>query len=104
MNLQPAIIDAAIAGGVKHFYPSEWGTDLSQPEIAEERYFRDKQTTRAHLVSAAKQHPDFKYTLMLNAQFTESIISSFFGFDNEKNELAVYGDPNARVGCTALPE
>jgi hypothetical protein len=33
MKLQPGMVDAAIAGGVRHFYPSELGTDISYGAI-----------------------------------------------------------------------
>jgi len=42
MRLQPAMIDAAIRAGVPHVYASEWNSDISQKEIYNMRYFRDK--------------------------------------------------------------
>ncbi|KAJ7628207.1 hypothetical protein DFH06DRAFT_1102766 [Mycena polygramma] len=45
MKLQPGMIDAAIAGGARHFYPSEYGTDLSRGTVGKKRYFRDKIST-----------------------------------------------------------
>jgi uncharacterized protein YbjT (DUF2867 family) len=44
MPLQPAMVVAAITAGVTHFYPSEWNSDISAPEICGMRYFRDKQS------------------------------------------------------------
>ncbi|KAF7369782.1 NAD(P)-binding protein [Mycena venus] len=37
MKLQPAMIDAAIAGGARHFIPSEFGADIAQNGIWKNR-------------------------------------------------------------------
>src|SRR5258708_6076682 len=42
MKYQPAIIDAAIEGGIKEFYPSEYGSDFEQGAYQTNRYFKDK--------------------------------------------------------------
>jgi hypothetical protein len=46
MAAQPSIFTAAIQGGVTHIYPSEYNSDLSQPELRGMRYFRDKYAVR----------------------------------------------------------
>jgi hypothetical protein len=46
VKLQPGMIDAAISGGVRHFYPSELSTDFSYGDIGKKRWFRDKVETR----------------------------------------------------------
>jgi hypothetical protein len=104
LRLQPAIIEAAIAGGVTHFYPSEYGADLSQDALHNVRYFRDKQVTRSHLAAAAKSHPEFQYTLLLTGGFTEWIVSPPYGVDYEKKSLVAYGSPDAKIDVTSIPE
>lgn len=104
LRLQPAMIEAAIETGVKHFYPSEWNSDISQKEIYSMRYFRDKQVTRSHLAAKAKEHKDFHYTLFITGIFTEWSILEFYGFDDEKLHVTTYGKPEARVGVTSIPE
>jgi hypothetical protein len=42
MDRQPGVIETAIKAGVRHFYPSEFGADLTVPGNWEERYYRDK--------------------------------------------------------------
>ena len=98
------MIDAAIAGGVTHFYPSEWNSDISRKEISDLRYFQDKQFTRAHLAAKAKENPDFRYTLFLTGIFTEWTFLEFYGFDHVTSEVFVYGKPDAQVGMTSIPE
>ncbi|CAK5274549.1 unnamed protein product, partial [Mycena citricolor] len=104
MRLQPAIIEAAVEGGVRHFYPSEFGTDIDQDHVWPFRYFRDKLVTRDHLRATAKKVPGFQYTLMLVGAFTEWSCSSFSGFDLEKHTVEAYGYPEAQVSVTALKD
>ena len=102
LRLQPAMIEAAVSGGVTHFYPSEWNSDIDQPEIANMRYFRDKMATRAHAHAVAQANPNFKYTIFITGIFTEWV--PMFGWDHEKKTAVVYGDPAKRVGSTSIPE
>ncbi|KAJ6540867.1 hypothetical protein DFH09DRAFT_991354 [Mycena vulgaris] len=104
MKLQPGMIDAAIAGGVRHFYPSEYGTDLSRGVIGKKRYFRDKIATREHLRARAQEVPGFAYTLLMTAAFTEFTTSSFTGVDSATHTARPYGRPDAKVTVTALPD
>ncbi|KAJ7705013.1 hypothetical protein B0H17DRAFT_1039030 [Mycena rosella] len=104
MKLQPGMIEAAIAGGVRHFYPSEYGGDISVGEFWKNRYFRDKVVTRDHLAAKAKEHPDFRYTLLMTGPFTEYAVSSFNGIDFEKHTVEPYGEPGAKLSVTAMPD
>jgi len=104
MKLQPGMIEAAIAGGVRHFYPSEFGGDISVGEFWKNRYFRDKVVTRDHLAAKAKEHPDFRYTLVLTGPFTEYAVSSFNGIDFEKHTVEPYGKPGAELSVTAMAD
>ncbi|SRR6266480_1957550 len=47
--LQPQVIDTAIKAGVRHFYPSEFGGDITAGDNWNQRYYRDKVLTREHL-------------------------------------------------------
>jgi hypothetical protein len=104
MGDQPAMIDAAVLGGVRHFYPSEYGVDLTQAGLANVRYFRDKHDTRRHLAKKTKETPGFRYTLLLTGSFTEWAVSDFFGVDTEKHTVEIYGDPDAIINNTASNE
>ncbi|KAJ6466651.1 hypothetical protein DFH09DRAFT_1059716 [Mycena vulgaris] len=104
MRLQPGMIEAAIAGGVRHFYPSEYGGDISVGDFWKNRYFRDKVVTRDHLAAKAKEHPDFHYTLLMTGPFTEYAVSSFNGIDFEKHTVEPYGKPGAELSVTAMAD
>ncbi|KAJ7760311.1 hypothetical protein DFH07DRAFT_884076, partial [Mycena maculata] len=103
MKLQPGMINAAIAGGVRHFYPSELGTD-SYFAIGKRRYFRDKIATREHLRDRAREVPGFAYTILMTGAFTEYVPSPFNNVDIENYTAASYGAPDALISVTALPD
>ncbi|KAJ7759460.1 hypothetical protein DFH07DRAFT_919061 [Mycena maculata] len=104
MQLQPGMIEAAIAGGVRNFYPSEFGTDVAQDGVWHFRYFRDKVVTRDHLRAKTKEYPDFRYTLMLVGQFSEWSCGEFSGVDLERHTVEAYGYPDAEISVTALKD
>ena len=104
MILQPAMIEAAVTAGVRHFYASEWNSDISQKEIYDMRYFRDKQAVRGYLRRKAAEVPGFQYTLMVTAIFTEWSVDAFYGFDHDARSATLYGDPEKRVGVTSIPD
>jgi hypothetical protein len=104
MRLQPAMIEAAISGGVTHFYPSEYGSDVAQEALKDFRYFRDKRVVRNHLVAAARAHPDFRYTLMITGPFTEWTIDKLYGVYQAEKKVVTYGRPDAPIDVTSIPE
>ncbi|KAJ7709377.1 hypothetical protein B0H16DRAFT_1745852 [Mycena metata] len=78
-RMQPAMIEAAVAGGVRRFYPSEFGIDFDRADVQQLRFFRDRIVMRDHLAATAKAHPDFRYTLMVVGQFSQWAHSKHFG-------------------------
>ncbi|KAF2121038.1 hypothetical protein BDV96DRAFT_641674 [Lophiotrema nucula] len=104
MILQPVMVEAAVAGGVRHYYASEWNSDIAQREIHNMRYFRDKQAVRAYLRGKASRTPGFQFTLMVTGIFSEWAVDGFYGFDHDQNTARLYGSPDKRVGITSIPD
>jgi hypothetical protein len=104
MILQPAMAEAAVAAGVRHFYASEWNSDIAQPEIQGMRYFRDKQAVRSYLRAKASQTAGFQYTLMVTGIFTEWALDAFYGFNHDARTAKIYGRPGRRIGVTSIPD
>ena len=104
MRLQPAMIEAAVAGGVSHFYPSEFGSDVGQEALKDFRYFRDKRVVRDHLVATARTHAKFRYTLMLTGPFMEWTINEVYGVYRPEKKVIAYGRPDALIDVTSIPE
>jgi hypothetical protein len=104
MAQQPAIIDAAISAGITHFYPSEFGSDISQAVYRSNRFFRDKHITREHLVKTAEAHGGFGYTLIIYGGFAEYAAHLVFGVDTEKGTFEFFGPKEKREPFTGVRE
>ncbi|KAJ6556033.1 hypothetical protein B0H19DRAFT_1029153 [Mycena capillaripes] len=104
MKLQPGMIDAFIAGGARHFYPSEFTTNFAARDIGKMRWFRDKVATREHLKQRAREVPGFGYTFLTTSGFTEFAASSFNNVDTEKHTASPYGSPESLITVSAMPD
>ncbi|KIW30498.1 uncharacterized protein PV07_06240 [Cladophialophora immunda] len=96
LYLQPAIIDAAIEAGVRHFYPSEYGADITEGQNWTQRYYKYKVQTREHLDAKAQEIPDLGWTYYLLGRLTEWSVISHFGFDNKNAKAKIYGTSSGR--------
>ncbi|KAJ7231155.1 hypothetical protein B0H12DRAFT_1029621 [Mycena haematopus] len=102
IKLQPGMIEAAIAGGARHFIPSEFGADIAHDGNWKNRYFRDKVVTRDHLRARANDTAGFRYTLILSGAVTEYTVSDFNGVDVQNHVARTYGYPDAHLHVTAM--
>ena len=106
--LQPQVIDTAIKAGVRHFYPSEFGGDLTVGDNWNQRYYRDKVLAREHLEkrdSELRQHGDgVGWSLVCIGRFTEWSIAPYFGWDHVNHTAEIYGNENGRQSLIALDE
>ncbi|KIW15123.1 hypothetical protein PV08_07910 [Exophiala spinifera] len=96
LYMQPTIIDAAIKAGVRHFYPSEYGADLTVGENWTQRYYKYKVETREHLTLRATQVADLSWTAYVLGRLTEWSVISHFGFDNKNRKARIYGRSSGR--------
>jgi hypothetical protein len=104
LNQQPTIIDAAIAAGVRHFYPSEFGADLLVGQNWTQRYYRDKVLTRQHLEKRAQDTPDLGWTYLTIGRLTEWAILDHFGVDNKNHRAQIYGTKEGRQSLLSTPD
>ncbi|KAJ7889985.1 hypothetical protein B0H13DRAFT_2531580 [Mycena leptocephala] len=89
LKLQPGMVEAAIAGGARHFISSE--------------YFRER-SLHATICARAKDTSGFRYTLILSGAVAEYTVSEFNGVDVEKHVARTYCYPEARLHVTAIHE
>ncbi|KUJ10377.1 NAD(P)-binding protein [Mollisia scopiformis] len=101
LKTQPAIIDTALAAGVTHFYPSEFGADLTVGDNWNERYYRDKVLTRNHLKTVAAETPRFGYTYFINGRFTEWAPIPHFGINLKTHTAHIVGRPEMEQSLLA---
>jgi hypothetical protein len=104
MKFQPNIVDAAVKGGVTEFYPSEYGSDISQGDYLTNRYFRDKQITRQHLRETAARVSTFNYTFVMVGGFIEFALMPLFGTDIVNKKFTFYGTPEKAEPLTAVAD
>ncbi|KAH7310702.1 NmrA-like family-domain-containing protein [Stachybotrys elegans] len=105
LRLQPKMVDAAIAAGVKHFYPSEFGNDIDQTELRNARYYTDKVLTRQHLREKAKEYPSFVYTLVHIGLFAETFaLSEEFGVNRTNKTFTWFGNPETEASFSSMAD
>lgn len=96
LHLQPSLIDSAIAAGVRHIYPSEYGADILVGQNWTQRYYVEKVRTRLHLEERGKDLPNLGWTYVLFGRLTEWAVLSHFGFDNRAARAQIYGTPDGK--------
>src|ERR1700761_3905493 len=104
LHLQPQIIDTAIAAGVRHFYPSEFGADLLVGDNWNQRYYLYKVQTREHLEERAKDIVGLGWTYVEICRITEYSIISHFGVDNKNFKANIYGSESSRQSLLSFSE
>jgi hypothetical protein len=104
MAQQVDMFRAAISAGVEHTYPSEYNSDLSQPELRDLCYFRDKYVVRDFLAQQAREGKVFKTTYLETGIFTEWAVSEFYGIDTDTGVARVYGRGENELCVTSIPE
>lgn len=106
IKYQPTIIDSAIAAGVRHFYASEWGADLSVGSNWTQWYYRDKVLTREHLEKRGRDTdtPDLGWTYIQIGRLTEWSIRKHFGIDNANHTASIYGTPEGRQSLLRIDD
>jgi len=106
--LQPQVIDTAVTAGVRHFYPSEFGADITVGENWAQRYYRDKVLTREHLqkrdVELGERGEGLGWSYVCIGRFTEWSIYPRFGWNHVDHTAEVYGNENGRQSLIGLKE
>ncbi|KAF8910548.1 hypothetical protein CPB84DRAFT_1821384 [Gymnopilus junonius] len=94
-------IDAAFEGGVKHFYPSEFGADLTRPQQSEERYFVNKLKVRKHLEEKVSKDATKGYTYILVGIFSDILLAyNMLGLSDDKKSASFLGQPDEPITTT----
>jgi hypothetical protein len=104
IKYQPGLIETALAAGVRHWYPSEFGADLTVGDNWNERYYRDKVITRKWLQQKAAENPHFGYTYFLNGRFIEWAPTPHFGIDMKTHTAHIVGEPEMEQTLLSVAE
>jgi NmrA-like family len=101
MDDQHILIDAAIAAGVKRFFPSEYGSCTTSPKVQAFPLYAPMAKTRKYLQEKA-QSGRLTWTVLACGAFLDFVLESpnFIDFANHKATLLDGG--NNRVSSTSL--
>ncbi|KAH8886275.1 NAD(P)-binding protein [Thozetella sp. PMI_491] len=102
--LQPKIIDTAIEAGVRHFYTSEFGADITVGNNWSQRYYRDKVLAREHLMKRAEDVHGLGWTYITIGRFTEWATIKYFGVDNAERSATIYGTDEGRQSLISVDD
>jgi len=100
---QSVLFDAAVAAGVKRFLPSEFGSNLSNPNAAKLPVFGYKIATRKHIEEKVKAGADITYTYVVNAPFLDWGIEVGFLLDYKEGKPRIFDGGDVPFSATSLP-
>jgi len=99
---QSVLIDAAIAAGVKRFLPSEFGSDLSNPNVAKLPVFGYKIATRNHIEEKIRAGADISYTYVINGGFLDWGLEVGFLLNTKEGKPQLYNGGDREFSTTTL--
>ncbi|TGO35265.1 hypothetical protein BHYA_0164g00090 [Botrytis hyacinthi] len=99
---QKLLIDAAAAAGVTRFIPSEFGSDLSDPQTKALPVFGYKVATASHLEDVAAKNPSFTYTFIRNGAFLDWGLEYNFILDVTSGKPSIYNGGDKLFSTTTL--
>ncbi|SPO06191.1 related to 2`-hydroxyisoflavone reductase [Cephalotrichum gorgonifer] len=100
--LQDALVDAAIAAGVKRFIPSEFGCDTANPKTRKLPVYAQKVAIQDKLIEKSKAIPSFSYTLVFNNAFFDWGIRVGFIINAKTHVTTLPDGGNRRFSVTRL--
>jgi len=93
--IQENILNAVKQAGVKRFVPSEFGVDITRPDVTKIALFGPKLGLRQ-----AIEKSGVEYTYIITGFFLDATFWDWIGFDWPKGEIKVLGDGNAKISLT----
>ncbi|AEO70603.1 uncharacterized protein THITE_45193, partial [Thermothielavioides terrestris NRRL 8126] len=102
LGRQLALVDAAVAAGVRRFIPSEFGSDTTNPKCATLPVFHDKLATQKVLRTKAATGTGLTYTVICTGPFLDWGLLR--GFMNIKQKaVSLYDGGDRPFSTTTLP-
>ncbi|RAO69769.1 uncharacterized protein BHQ10_005781 [Talaromyces amestolkiae] len=100
--VQKLLIDAAITAGVKRFLPSNFGSNMSNPNSRKLPVFKGKVIIEDYLVEKSKT-TDLTYTLVYNGGFTDFAIKNKVIMNFSEYKPTIFNGGDSKFSCTSLP-
>lgn len=102
IDTQTALVDAAVAAGVKRFIPSEFGSVSTNPKLESFPLYSSMATIRKHLETNAA-NGEFTWTVLACGAFLEFIFNMPTLMDFQNHTATILDDGNNRVSSTSMP-
>ena len=95
------IVDAALAASVKHFIPSEFGSDTTHPATVKLPVFADKIAVQEHLRQVS-QTSNLTYTILVNGPFLDRGLKTGCLLDLASPVTTLYDGGERKFSTTTL--
>lgn len=102
IDSQTALIDAAVAAGVKRFIPSDFGSVSTNPKLENFPFYSSMANVRKHLARNAA-NGEFSWTVLACGAFLEFVFHMPTLMDFDNHTATILDDGNNRVSSTSMP-
>lgn len=99
---QKLMVDAAIAAGVQRFIPSDFGSDMSNPNSRKLPVFALKVMVEDYLIEKSKT-TNLTYTFVYNGGFTDFGIQNKVIMDFSKYQPTLFNGGDSQFSTTSMP-
>lgn len=99
---QNLLIDAAIAASVKRFLPSNFGSNMTNPNCRKLPVFKGKVIVEDYLIEKSKT-TDLTYTLIYTGGFTDFAIQNKVIMNFSEYKPTIFNGGDSKFSCTSLP-
>jgi len=99
---QKLMIDAAIAAGVKRFLPSNYGSNMANPNCRKLPIFAMKVAVEDYLMEKSKT-TDLTYTLVYTGGFTDLCIRGKIIMDLSSSQPGIFNGGDYQFSTTSMP-
>ncbi|KAI9042045.1 aromatic alcohol reductase [Aspergillus affinis] len=96
------LIDAAVAAGVKHYLPSEFGVDTLNEHVRKLPVFAGKVAVQEHLEKVVEKNPSFIYTLLATGAFLDFGLEKNFILNVAGPVADLYDGGERKISTTTL--
>lgn len=100
---QKLMVDAAIAAGVKRFLPSNFGSNMANPNSRKLPVFAPKVAVEDYIIEKSKTSESFTYTFVYNGGFTDFAIQNKVIIDLSKYQPTLFNGGDSLFSATSMP-
>ncbi|KAF2825635.1 oxidoreductase CipA-like protein [Ophiobolus disseminans] len=104
LDSQNPLIDAAVAAGVTHFIPADFGMDTQNPLAVQLPIGKIKAENHEYLREQTKAHPGFSWTAIANGWFLDWVLEMGLIVDLTKHTATLYNGGDVVFSATTLAD